>query len=409
MKPYLKGTRTTSSNTPLTYASAYGWTDGQVKTNSCIFICSFGGNINGRRTKVGNKTFLVTNSDYHTYCKSIGVQPSALYLYVEPNAITNAQDEYIENVLDCSMCCMNQCTIVLSIFPQTYDFYDCFQKMLAGYTINGTLVKPTQISISWGCSESYASVNDQTLLPGLIQRSGIPVFSASGDYNATNGTEELMVDHPSCCPYIIGVGGTTIVSMKPFKEKVWNSNGYGTGGGYSQLFTKPSYQTCDGERRAIPDITAVADPETGVKLCIYGRISGGYGGTSMAAPFVCSLYAICQYRYRIKDPVYSLLYKSTGFQDITVGNNIDDGLGYNATIGYDACSGLGSIQWNKFVLPLRPTLFLNIKLNQRYKFPYPIQFKSSVLMIRRNSILATKVGNYIISNFSMIVNITVLR
>lgn len=424
MKPYLKTPKGTSgySNTPITYAAAYGWTGGQVKTNSCIHICSFGGTINGTHTKVGKNIYLVTNSDYHTYCKAIGVQPSTLYLYIDnPSAVTSDENAYIENILDCSMCCMNQCKIVVSIFEnkEEVDFYYCFQKMLSGHLLSdGTLLKPTQISISWGCSEIYASTNDQTLLPDVVKNCGVAVFSASGDYCATNGTDELMVDHPSSVPYIIGVGGTTITSINPLKEKVWNQNGYGTGGGYSKFFSKPSYQTSAGTKRMIPDITAVGDPDTGVRLCIRGTFSDGYGGTSMSAPFVCSMYAICQHKYGITLPLYSFLYKANCFNDIVVGNNKDNGLGYNATVGYDVCSGLGSIQWSKLIRYLDPsppsprripTLFLKIKVNKRYFFPYPIQFKSAVLIVQPKYIMANKVGNFIISNASMSLNVTVLR
>jgi hypothetical protein len=425
MKPYLKSTKfqnVRDNNTPITYASAYGWSGGQVKTNSCIHICSFGDTINGTHTKVGNNIYLVTNSDYHTYCKSIGVRPSTLYLYIDnPDAVTYDQSAYVENIMDCCMCCMNQCKIVVSIFEnkENIDFYYCFQKMLQGYSLtDGTLLKPTQISISWGCSEIYASTNDKTLLPDIVKNCGVPVFSASGDYCATNGTDELMVDHPSSVPYIIGVGGTTITSIKPLKERVWNQNGYGTGGGYSQYFSKPSYQTSSGEKRMIPDITAVGDPNTGVRLCIRGRFSGGYGGTSMSAPFVCSLYAICQFKYGITEPLYSFLYKAKCFNDIVAGNNKDDGKGYNATVGYDLCSGLGSIRWPKLIQYLKPprppprrlpTLFLKIKVNKRYSFPYPIRFKSPVLLVQPKYIIANKLGNYVISNSSMTLNVTVLR
>ena len=436
MKPYLKRVNATSvgyDNTPISYSAAYGWNGGQVKTDSCIFICSFGGNINGRYTKVGPNMYSVIDSDYHTYCKSINVQPSTLYLYIDsPDAITSDDPSYIENIMDISMCCMNQCTIVLNIFKnETSDFYYCFQKMLPGYKLdNGTLLKPTQISISWGCSEIYASTNDQTLLMDVVKNCGVDVFSASGDYCATNGTNELMVDHPSSVPYIIGVGGTTIRSMNPLKEIVWNQNGYGTGGGYSQFFSKPSYQTSSGTKRMIPDITAVGDPDTGIKLCIRGIISGGYGGTSMSAPFVCSMYAIFQHKYGIKNPLYSFLYKANCFNDIVIGNNKDNGLGYNATVGYDVCSGLGSIQWNKLInyltppppppptptppptpppKPKLPTLFLNIRKNRKYTFTYPISFNSGILIIKNKFIIAKKVGNYIISNSSMTLNLTVRK
>lgn len=415
MKPYIKKSHSVSyKNTPLTYSNAYGWR-GQVKTNSCIFICSFGGNLNGNRTKVGNNIYLVTNSDYHTYCKSIGVKPSTLYLYIHsPDAISEDDASYTENVMDCCMCCMNQCTIVLSIFPQTNDFYDCFQTMLPGYTVNGTLLKPTQISISWGCPENQISSNDRYLLPGLIQSCGVPVFVAAGDDNATDGTPGLMVDFPASCPYLISVGGTTITSMNPFKEKVWNHDGSGTGGGYSQIFSKPSYQTCSGNKRAVPDICAVSDPDTGIRLCINGVMSYGFGGTSMAAPYICSMYGIFQSNYGIKVPVYSFLYKVNCFNDITSGNNKTNKLGYTATKGYDLCSGLGSIQWDKLVNYLsksitpKPKISIKLQLHKSYPF-LPIQHNSSALIIKNNKIRASKLGNYIVSTPRFLFHINVVR
>jgi hypothetical protein len=455
MKPYLKQTRATnisSNNTPLTYAAAYGWTSGQVKTNSCIHICSFGGNINGVHTKVGNNIYLVTNSDYHKYCKYVGVKPSTLYLYIHtPDAVTEDDAGYTENVLDCSMCCLNECIVVIDIFPQSNDFYDCFQTMLPGHRLeDGTLLKPTQISISWGCSENQSSDQDRTLLPELIKNCGVDVFSASGDYGATNGTNKLMVDHPSCIPHIIGVGGTTITSMNPFTEKVWNQNGLATGGGYSRFFSKPSYQTSSGLKRMIPDITAVGDPTTGACLFIRNVKSGGYGGTSMSAPFVCSLYAIIKYKHGVIKPLYSFLYKANCFNDIIVGNNKDNGKGYNATKGIDPCSGLGSIQWNKLIRYLSPNipepttptpkpttpkpqpkptpskppkpqpkppkpapkpkeLSLTLQMNKSYPFPFPYKHKSDGITIQNKMIRGSKLGTFMVSAPSFRIHINVIR
>jgi len=401
MKPYLKSTRVNFNNTPITYATAYGWTE-QVKTNSCLFICSFGGTINGTHTPVGDKIYLVTNSDYHTYCKSIGVESSTLYLYIDtPSAITTDPDSIIENVMDCSMCCMNQCTIVLSIFSGLADFYNCFQTMLAGYTFNDGILKPTHITISWGCPENQISSIDKNV-PSLIENCGVSIFAASGDNNATDGTNTLMVDFPSSCPYIIGVGGTTLKSTNPLVETVWNNSGYGTGGGVSQLFSKPSYQTITGTKRMVPDVCAVSDPNTGVTLCINGTISGGYGGTSMAAPFVCAMYAICQYKYNITAPLYSFLYKANCFHDIVSGNNV----GYSATIGYDPCTGLGSILWPKMMeylsttpkpIPTTSKISIKIQVNKTYPFSYPITYISPTIKIQKKSIRVSKIGNFIIT------------
>jgi len=419
MKPYLKQTRSKQvgyNNTPLTFAKAYKWTGGQVKTNSCIHICSFGGNINGIHTKVGKNIYLVTNSDYHQYCRHVGVKPSILYLYIHtPDSITEDDSSYIENVLDCSMCCLNKCKVVINIFPQSNDFYDCFQTMLPGHTLdNGTLLKPTEISISWGCSENQSSKRDRSLLPELIKNCGVDVFSASGDYGATNNTNKLMVDHPSCIPHIIGVGGTTITSMNPFTEKVWNQNGLATGGGYSRFFSKPSYQTSLGKKRMIPDITAVGDPNTGASLCIRGIISGGYGGTSMSAPFVCCLWSIIKCKYKVKKPLYSFLYKANCFNDITVGDNKDGILGYNATKGIDPCSGLGSIQWDRLILYLSPKpnpkeLSLNLQMNKSYPFPFPYKHKTDGIIIQNKMIRGTKLGTFVVSSPAFRMHINVVR
>ena len=80
------------------------------------------------------------------------------------------------------------------------------------------------------------------------------------------------VDLPASAPHVIGCGGT----FKPRSgdETVWNnkpgqSNGEGTGGGYSTLFPMPPWQAArPGGGRMVPDVAADADPNTGYEIII---------------------------------------------------------------------------------------------------------------------------------------------
>jgi subtilase family serine protease len=100
---------------------------------------------------------------------------------------------------------------------------------------------------------------------------------------------------------VFAVGGTTFSRNQTTgafqSEAVWNSayTSVGTGGGYSAYEARPSYQSgiagIVGSQRGVPDLAALADPNTG--FWIYNSISLGgwaaYGGTSLAAPLVAGI------------------------------------------------------------------------------------------------------------------------
>src|SRR5262249_31949652 len=134
---------------------------------------------------------------------------------------------------------------------------------------------------------------------------------ASGDDGSRDDDTEggAHVDFPASSPFVLGVGGTKLVAAGATpaiaSEVVWNESlkreGAG-GGGVSSTFTKPSYQ--DGTNippsanpphqigRGVPDVSAVADPETGV-VCMHidGKKLDPIGGTSAAAPLWAALIA----------------------------------------------------------------------------------------------------------------------
>lgn len=137
-------------------------------------------------------------------------------------------------------------------------------------------------------------------------------------------------------------------------ESVWNDrNGWATGGGFSTVFSPPSWQTTagvsdggnSGSGRGVPDVAADADGVTGYAIQVDSKrqISGG---TSAVAPLWAALAA--RLAENLGRPIGLLqprLYASAkpaqpvpGFHDISEGAN---GL-YQAGPGWDACTGLGT-------------------------------------------------------------------
>ena len=96
--------------------------------------------------------------------------------------------------------------------------------------------------------------------------------------------------------------------------------------------------------RGVPDVSAVADPQTGYQVRVDGQDTV-IGGTSAVAPLWAALVArLAQSTGKPLGLVQPLLYDSVaagavaeGFRDITVGDNG----AYRAAAGWDACTGLG--------------------------------------------------------------------
>ncbi len=191
---------------------------------------------------------------------------------------------------------------------------------------------------------------------------GITICVASGDDGSSDGVGAgAHVDFPASSPFVLGVGGTKLVATSGApptiaEETVWNElmqdEGAG-GGGISAVFTKPSYQ--NGSKiplsanpphrvgRGVPDVSAVADPETGVIVMhIDGKQLEQIGGTSASTPLWAALIARLNQGLGAKCGFLNpLLYAKCAngvLRDITVGNNG----AYAAEPGWDACTGLGS-------------------------------------------------------------------
>jgi kumamolisin len=214
------------------------------------------------------------------------------------------------------------------------------------------------ISCSWGGIEEDYEPGDRAAIDQLLQAAalrGIPFCCSSGD----NGDEsqpggQPHVTYPSSSPYSIACGGTHLdLSSDPVQETVWSEQYFGslksTGGGISVLYDSPVWQQAAGvpakmgrRGRGVPDLAAKADLKDGYHVCIGGQHCGIAGGTSAAAPLVAALLGIVQANLGSQVGCIAPLLYLPGFRgatrDIISGTNGQ----YQASPGWNACTGWGS-------------------------------------------------------------------
>ena len=222
---------------------------------------------------------------------------------------------------------------------------------------------------------------------------GVTVISASGDTGSTDcasagnvSAERLLaVDYPGSSEWVTSVGGTNLslnASNSISEEVAWNESptGWGSGGGgYSTLFTKPSWQTGPGVGsgkgvRSVPDVALLSDGTPGYPIyCAASDCLDGWspvGGTSAAAPLFASGVVIANQQAKaagqaklgfLNPTIYKLAAKSSTrtkvFRDVTkVGNDLGTLMGpeftamgcCTATKYYDRASGWGSVNFPSF-------------------------------------------------------------
>jgi len=313
-----------------------------------VGVISFGGGLVG---SVGANGVL-TNGDVQAYWSYLGIAPENMPTVIVKtvgNAVNNpgaTDGSTEENTLDVETiggCCpTSNLTIILyislnslSLFPTVIN-----EALNVPVILNSQSLTPSIISISWGAPEVYytnLSAID-TLFKQAVLR-GINVCVASGDNGSSDGLIGNNVDFPSSSPNVIAVGGTHLVSTANTYslntiETAWS----GSGGGISQYFSKPVYQSAfSGSFRYTPDIALNADPSTGVIF----YVKGGYviyGGTSVSAPTMAGFLACILPKAFANPRMYSAT-QSACFHDILSGSNG----AFSAKRAFDNCTGLGSI------------------------------------------------------------------
>lgn len=201
------------------------------------------------------------------------------------------------------------------------------------------------VSNSYGGDEESS---DSTYDSSYFNHPGVAITVSAGD--SAYGAE-----YPAASKYVTSVGGTklsTSSNTRGWTESVWKtSSTEGTGSGCSSYDAKPSWQTDTGcTKRTISDVSAVADPATGVSVYdSYGSDGTGwntYGGTSASSPIIASVYALAgtpgssdypaQYPYAAAG--------TSALNDVTSGNNGTCSTSYfcTAASGYDGPTGWGT-------------------------------------------------------------------
>ncbi len=168
-------------------------------------------------------------------------------------------------------------------------------------------------------------------------------------YTVSSGDSGYGVEYPAASPYVTAVGGTSLYlkSGKYQNEDAWS----GAGSGCSQFEPKPSWQTdnsCAG--RTVADVSAVADPATGVAIYTTTSPKGqkGWftaGGTSLAAPLVAAVYALGNIPNNQQTNSLPYIWGSkSNLHDVVGGSNGDCSPSYLCTgkTKYDGPTGLGS-------------------------------------------------------------------
>src|SRR5438874_1368433 len=223
-------------------------------------------------------------------------------------------------------------------------------------------------SSSWAACEVGVSTASQLTDDNIFANAnaiGQSWFAASGDNGSRDCSGILGVDNPANSPHVIGVGGTRpacssgLTSSSPAcggygSESAWS----GSGGGVSQVFARPAFQSgCGvpaGTRRLVPDVALEADTSPGN----YVAENGSWwivGGTSDAAPQWAGLAAeLAQQSGGPLGNPGALLYGLCGtaaLHDVTSGSNGD----YSAGVGYDLVTGLGSFDARNLLAAAGPT------------------------------------------------------
>jgi subtilase family serine protease len=191
------------------------------------------------------------------------------------------------------------------------------------------------ISNSFGVPET----STETTWDADFHHPGIAITAAAGD--SGYGTV-----YPAVSPYVTAVGGTTLnraSNARGWTETAWS----GTGSGCSSYEPKPSWQTDAGcTTRTTADVSAVADPSTGVSVYDTYQSDGWAvaGGTSAAAPIIAAAYVLAG-NPTSAGPSYPYAHTS-GLNDVTSGTNsvlfCFSGYLCDAGPGYDGPTGLGT-------------------------------------------------------------------
>jgi subtilase family serine protease len=164
----------------------------------------------------------------------------------------------------------------------------------------------------------------------------------------SSGDAGYGVEYPASSHYVTAVGGTslkTASNTRGWTETAWSRAGSGCSTYNTALSGQSALTDCS--KRAVADVSAVADPATGVAVydsTAYQGQSGWmvFGGTSVAAPVIAGVYGLAANATSI-DNNYPYAHTGSLF-DVTSGSNgsCTTTKWCTAGTGWDGPTGLGT-------------------------------------------------------------------
>jgi len=264
--------------------------------------------------------------------------------YPSPN--TNWGQEIALDIDMVSAACPN-CKILL-VEADSADFSDL------GASVNRVVsMGAVAVSNSYGgpegsgASEAYWDAH-------FYNHPGVAITASTGDCGyacaPSSGGNLNDVQYPAASPYVVAVGGTSLTGSvgTGWTESAWGNSHGGAGSGCSLYEPKPSWQHDPGcATRTQADVSAVADPGTGVAVYVAGSWSV-FGGTSASSPIIAATFGLAGGPAVGAYPA-SYLYGNTAALNDVVGGNNDVTFGTctvtylcNGVAGYDGPTGLGT-------------------------------------------------------------------
>jgi Subtilase family len=243
----------------------------------------------------------------------------------------------------------------------------------------------TEISNSWGGPECQVSAPHRCVPDSsAFDQPGVVITASAGDsgYLGWDSSQRGYAEFPASSPRVVAVGGTRLLlneAGQRERETVWNDGGPGGhgagGGGCSISFEAQPWQQsvsdwpqvgCAHNGRAVADVSADADPYTGV--AVYDSSSGEcessyeeevegvggpeqveavvhwcpIGGTSLSSPLIAATFALAGGAHGVEYPARTLyenaLASPGSLYDVSKGSNGECKKAFDGVDGESGCT-----------------------------------------------------------------------
>jgi subtilase family serine protease len=252
----------------------------------------------------------------------------------------------------------------------------------ANFTAAATKVINEGVALHAAVISASASVGERFLTSAEVaamnaalvraRKQHVTVVASSGDTGAiSDDGPPRQVSMPASDPLVLAVGGTILDATQPtghyLGEMAWNGGTDASGGGYSSLFPRPSYQ--NGVARAVatrgvPDVAANADSDTAMVIEYSDGEFRAATGTSASTPLWAGVIALAdqvagRHLGFVNPAIYAIARGPAyhrAFHDVVTGDNsvlwpTGVFVGYNAGPSWDPITGWGSPD-ARYLVPL---------------------------------------------------------